>query len=990
MKPADPKTIRPEPLLYNSRIVNNYVRYLEKYYPQVDPEELFAHAGMESWQVADQGHWFSQSQINRFHERMGQLTGNTDIPREVGRFVISSEGMGAFRHYLLSFLSLSQVYAMVGKLAGKVTRSSAYSCQTLGPNRVEITVTPYLGVAENPFQCLNRKGFLESPALFFHGALPKIDHPECLFEGGKCCRYDISWEDAPGFPSKRGQLLTYAGLVCAGLLATWLLSGNLFWLVMVALPTIALGLNVLVSRRERRRFHAHLDDQRDVHAKLLDQIDLTYKNAQLNSELGRVVNFDADFDQTLEGILKVLAEKTDFARGMLFLAEEGGRLSFRGGYGWSSAELAGLGQARFVMTPAAAWRDPAASPAVLVAGKGELEALISALTPGLRKSLHLDSLVACPILAHQALVGLLVVDRLPSDRVLLQSDISVLLGVAPVIGMHIHNHRLLLEMAQQRQALSEEVGLRTADLRESLLAANELAERAEGANLAKTRLLANLSHEIRAPLTGVLELNEQLLESVLEPSQQQLTLQIRETGKQLLGMLDDLLDLSRVETGRLVLERQQFSLLEVVETELQSAAVAAQAKGLEFVYQLAALAGLEVEGDPRRLRQVLLNLVNNAIRFTSKGEVVLRAELLQLGADKVTIRFTVSDTGIGIEPAVQRTIFENSAQGDPSLGSSYGGAGLGLAIVRQLVNLLGGTLGVQSEPGVGSSFWFNLPLKLLASTGPPIRPRLPGRVLLLTGNASLEEGLRDQLRLLDQSLIRVSDRFSALTRLAADAGSWSVVLVDLAQERTSDGSGLVEFCRGLLETRRPVALLGSQRELDKLDRDLDPALKVLPKPVHLAGLVEVLLGGQAKTAEAVFPQALGSSWSGQGGNRILLVEDNAVTRDLVAAMVNRLGCHLTAVASGEQALSQWRADAFDLVLMDCQMPGIDGLETTRRLRALGCETPIVALTARAQKDDPQLCRQAGMNDYLGKPFKQKELLAMIGRWLPEALPPTPS
>ena len=435
-------------------------------------------------------------------------------------------------------------------------------------------------------------------------------------------------------------------------------------------------------------------------------------------------------------------------------------------------------------------------------------------------------------------------------------------------ALRAHEQTLL----QRRQLLEEMVAARTVELQAA-------KEAAEAANEAKSRFLANISHEIRTPMFGVLGLTDLLRSEAQTGRQRELAGMVHASGEALLRILNDLLDISRIEAGKLTLDQAPFDLARELQGVIGLFAEMAGSKGVALSLELAADLPAAVLGDAGRVRQVVLNLVGNAVKFTSHGRVTVTLAVDPPEADVTSrwFRITVRDTGIGIPAEALARIFEAFTQADDGLHRSHGGTGLGLAIVRELVGLMGGTVAVESTPGVGSCFTVVLPLQPVTPADEPL-PVMP------------------------------------------------VVPVQPVEPPVPDSPPAVQ----------PAAL---------------------PVP---------------------------SSPPSGGHRQILLVEDNPTTQTLLRLLLEKAGHDLTIAGSGHEALQLAAARPFDLILMDCQMPGLDGLETTRRLRASGVATPVVALTAHARREDAEGCLAAGMDDFLAKPFRQQELHAMLQRWLPAA------
>ncbi|SDM37863.1 Signal transduction histidine kinase [Geoalkalibacter ferrihydriticus] len=439
------------------------------------------------------------------------------------------------------------------------------------------------------------------------------------------------------------------------------------------------------------------------------------------------------------------------------------------------------------------------------------------------------------------------------------------------IGTLMDGFNHMLEQVQQRdrqldehrQGLEEQVSHRTeelsqanATLAETIQNLRRTKEAAEAANRAKSTFLANLSHELRTPMVGVLGMSDLLLSSPLDERQKQLTETVRGSGEALLGILDDLLDIAKIEAGRLTLVSSAFDPHQIIEDAVRLLEVTSRNKGLRLGCHIDPGVPHHLLGDGGRLRQIIINLVGNAVKFTPAGAVQVEMRPLNIASETALLRLEVQDTGIGIEKEVQEKIFEAFAQGDNSTSRQYGGSGLGLAIVRELVHLMGGTVALHSTPGQGTTVTCEIPFAV-----PREEPE---------------------------------------TSLAEQAGSG-------------------------------VA------------------------PAHSLGT--------------------------NGRKRILLAEDNPTTQKLIGLLLEPHNLALKVAQDGVEALAAVAAERFDLILMDCQMPGIDGFEVTRRLRAAGDHTPIIALTANLQRSFRETCLQTGMNDFLGKPFRQAELLALIERWL---------
>jgi len=502
-----------------------------------------------------------------------------------------------------------------------------------------------------------------------------------------------------------------------------------------------------------------------------------------------------------------------------------------------------------------------------------------------------------------------------------------------------------------------------------LIAAKEVAERSVAA---RSQFLANMSHEIRTPMNGVIGMASLLEATDLDDSQREYLRTIRSSGNALLALINDILDFSKIDAGRVVIEQQPIDPVECFEGAVEVVAQAAWQKGLELVLDVAPTVPQQLEGDAIRLRQVLLNLVNNAIKFTERGEVVVSlAGTLRDG--RFELCCTVRDTGIGIPENRLESLFEEFTQADASTTRKYGGTGLGLTISRQLVELMGGRLTVSSREGKGSTFRFTLPLRVLAEAGPPTS--MHRQVLVVEPNAAAARALERQLERFAIRPELARDLQGARERLAA--APVDLVLAALPDRAIGD-------LREELARRQPAPPVIPIAYPGALSAD--PALT---KPIKRAALRRVLQAGHA--APAVRDRA-GQAPAAQAREplRVLLAEDNEVNQQVALRMLQRLGFEPDLAVNGREALQAMRRVNYGLVFMDLQMPEMDGLEATREIRRSLPQrrTRIVAMTANAMAGDREACLLAGMDDYVAKPVRQEDHAAAIERVLPGALAET--
>lgn len=528
---------------------------------------------------------------------------------------------------------------------------------------------------------------------------------------------------------------------------------------------------------------------------------------------------------------------------------------------------------------------------------------------------------------------------------------------------------------------------------QSLLEARDTA--IEAARI-KSEFLANMSHEIRTPLNGVLGMLELLRETPLDLEQRGYADTACRSGKTLLDMLNDTLDFSKIEAGRMTIDQIPFDLREVLESAMETVAPRVYAKGMELgcLFDLDLSVGLI--GDPNRLRQVLLNLLGNAVKFTERGDIFVSVVKASESAEDVTLRFEVADSGCGIPSEAQARIFEAFTQADGSTTRRFGGTGLGLAICRQLVNLMGGEIGVLSEPGRGSVFWFTLRIAIGAT---PVAftpdPRLTGLRALIAGNNTLQRMILQQLLAsfgMQHALAVDADAALAQLLAAHTAGRpFDVVLFDTAHPDTQ-GKAFVQALAAHPELRDthmvltlPFGHSGMQATLAAARLQTGFAKPLRRKLLHDA-LVELML-------PAMLRSVAGAPCATARRARLLIAEDHPVNQQVIAGMLRHLGHEFEIVSDGRAAFERLVRGGFDAVLMDCQMPGMDGYAATRAIRAReslepGAHIPIVAMTASAMVEDRDKCLAAGMDAYLAKPVSPEALRLTLATWFGDVVAPT--
>ncbi|MGH8131297.1 MAG: response regulator, partial [Steroidobacteraceae bacterium] len=533
-------------------------------------------------------------------------------------------------------------------------------------------------------------------------------------------------------------------------------------------------------------------------------------------------------------------------------------------------------------------------------------------------------------------------------------------------------------LADHRRKLQELVIERTRNFEEA-------ARQAEKASQAKGDFLARMSHEIRTPMNGVVGMAELLENTELVDQQQRMVQTMRSSADALLDIINDILDFSKIEAGQLQVFETRFSPVDILEEVCELLAPQAHQRNLELICDIAEEVPQKCSGDPIRFRQIIVNLLGNAIKYTEKGRVIVRAGVSQLAGTKIQLRIEIEDTGLGVPEGQLGTIFEAFTQGDSFETRKHGGTGLGLAITRQLVTLLGGEVGATSKLGVGSTFWVRLPLTIPQGAQPAtdsFGADVTG-VLVVQGDEFAAKATAALLQAGGARVWMAQTGHRAIDCIAID--NFSLILVDEFLPDTT-GMELIDRIRSLQDTAaaRIVLLTGSKRSASTAtaSANLSSAPDArLSKPVRRAELRKAIDCAFGR-GESVDNPSRGAAEQVRLNLKVLLVEDSPVNREVATGMLESLGCTVESASDGNVGVEQALSWTFDLVLMDCQMPLMDGFEATRRIRVAEASggrkrLPIVALTANALQGDRERCLESGMTDFISKPFTMKKLYDVL-------------
>jgi HD-GYP domain-containing protein (c-di-GMP phosphodiesterase class II) len=460
--------------LYNSRIIDTYIRLIKRHYSYVNIGELLNYAGMKPYEVADQGHWFTQEQIDRFYVRLVYLTKNENIAREAGRYGASPDALGVMRQYALGLIGPLHTFELINQATSNFVKSASYESRKISSNKVEIIVTPHEEGLEKPFQCENRIGFFEAIVMMFNHKIPDIQHPECMFKGGKVCRYVITWEKTLSIVLKRIRNVVTLLVI---LFNVYLVGGKQWMLLLGSLPVsllIVCILAIAVEKSERRELKASLDSTKESIGKLLEQININYNNALMTNEIGQALSKYTNSEDILSNVIQIMEKRLDYDRGLILLADhEKTKLELHAGYGYSPDQLGYFNNVTFHLDRpeskgifVVSFRE---QKPFLVNDLNDIEETLSPRSLAFAKKIGSRSFICCPIVCEEKCIGILAVDNVRSKRPLVQSDMSLLMGIASVIGISIRNSELIEAKIRQFNSVLQVLAA-SIDARDSLTA----------------------------------------------------------------------------------------------------------------------------------------------------------------------------------------------------------------------------------------------------------------------------------------------------------------------------------------------------------------------------------------------------------------------------------------------------------------------------------------------------------------------------------------
>ncbi len=908
-------------------------------------------------------------------------------------------------------LGTRRSYAVLPRLIAKFVRTDLRVLETT-EGRAVIRWYGQDQLAEVPSQlrqryiryaCENyRGGMAMIPSVTEDIDTATVTERSCQADGAEYCEWVFDW-----VPQKhsRGVAWVAAGaLGTAGAFAAVLSGkGGDIAPLGVAFPLV-LGIVAWQWRRARLRaleFQRRLVEQRDfaeaeydsssgARADLqLANVELQQRFAELSAvhEVATALSDTLDLDEILEQSLQTIISKLRFDRALIMILDEGRNVLTRGKTAGSTPELATFARHLEVDldSPNALFAELLQSDRAVL--YEDIDTDENPATRLLATAFGVSSFLGTPLISKGRRLGILGVDNAVSGRPIPRNEGDLLFTVGNQVATAIESAILYEQLEEQNRTLEDRVERRTHELAFAMTEAHEAREAAEQANQAKSSFLAMMSHEIRTPMNAIIGMTGLMLDTGLSAEQKEYAEIVRGSGDALLGIINDILDFSKIEAGRIDLESAAFDLRACTDGVMDLMGTVASEKGIDIgcVFEDSVPQG--IVGDSARLRQILMNLLNNAVKFTDRGEVVLSITQQELPDERLQLTFSVKDTGIGIPPDRMPRLFQAFTQADASTSRKYGGTGLGLVISRRLAELMGGEMWAESKPGVGSVFSFtivtsaaDLPAELTANLDPG-RSLNGKRLLFVDDNPTNRTIVTKQAAVWGMDTVSLASSDAA--QEALEFGHRFDVAIFDSLIGDTPGEVLAEQIQGLNAAKGlPLVLLAPLGH-----REEPPGMFVskLAKPLKVSQLLEVLMNAVTSSGQArAHDQIDHTLAAAPGSTRVLLVEDNLVNQKLALRLLERLELRADVANNGVECLQALERTPYDLIFMDVQMPEMDGIEATRRIRSADTGTAqpyIIAMTANAMQGDREEYMAAGMNDYVSKPIRPETLAAAVSKSL---------
>jgi signal transduction histidine kinase/CheY-like chemotaxis protein/arsenate reductase-like glutaredoxin family protein len=769
--------------LYNSRIINTFVKLVEKKYHRVDLHKLLHDAGIEPYEVSDEGHWFTQGEVDLFYERLVQATGNPGIAREAGQYGASVESLGFMRKYLLGLIGPANAFIAIKTPTSNLTRSSVYEARKIATNKVEITVTPLEGLQESSFQCENRLGFFEAILTTFNCSIPVIEHPECMFKGSKACRYLVSWKETPYIRIRtvRSYLALTLLFLCAAVAPFYP------WQVLTGfLPLstfLLLVISYLENTLEKRELYTALSSLKETTDELLDQAGVNYNNALMVNEVGQAISKQAGIDEVLENVIKALENRLSYDRGLILLADPTKtKLEFRTGFGYSEEDLSVLRETTFNLTNresrgvfVACFHE---QKPILINDFADISSFHSSQSLLFAEKIGARSFICCAIVCEGESLGILAVDNIRTKKALVQSDLSLVMGIAPVIGMSIRNAMYIererqrdeqMRQSQKMEAIGQLAGGIAHDFNNLLTAIIGFA------SLAQMEMdPGNPAAEYLNEVLAASDRATHLTQGMLAFSRKQAIHLRPDDLNRIIGQIEKLL-------RRLISE--EIELVIVLNDE-----------------------PLPVVVDAGQIDQIMLNLATNARdAMENTGILTIETSSVELSADFVAAhgygaagryaRLAVSDTGMGMDDATRAHIFEPFFT-TKEVGK---GTGLGLAIVYGIVKQHSGYIEIDTEPGKGTTFNIYFPLQQKdalpgqQADAPQVSLHGTGTVLVVEDSPEVRKLTRQILESHGYQVIEAVDGQDAVEKFLEHQEAVKLVIMDVVMPRMNGKEAFAEI-----------------------------------------------------------------------------------------------------------------------------------------------------------------------------------------------------